>query len=564
LLPHLANVVVEAVERTVALIRIMVRPAATSASCPSCGIRSGRVHSRYRRRLADASIGGVCTELLVHARRWLCDDDGCPARTFAEQIDGLTTRHARRTPVLRQLLERIGLALAGRAGARLSGWLGLPTSRSSLLRLVRGLPDPEPTEMKVVGVDDFAVRRGHRYGTVLVDLDTHRPVELLPDRESETVSRWLRSRPSVQVVCRDRAGAYAEAARTGAPQAIQVADRWHLWHNLAQQVEKTVAVHRRCVPTVPVVTDSPFSPGIEGVAIPTAADQPVEHQQGLVARTRQRHQRVHELLDQGLTIREVCRQLALSRGTVRGFARARQVEDVLTGQRHTSRVSTLAPFVVHLHERWAEGVTNAATLYAEIRALGYRGASSTVRAYLNPLRRGRPSRALRPTALTTRQMTGLLTRHPDDLDQTERQQHHQIRAACPHLDRLAEHVSRFAVILTQLRGDELNAWMAAVQADDLPHLHSFVGGVQRDYDAVRNGLTLPPPGTPCPGRRRRPRTLRGTRPGRGHTRRSSARQHADAGPGPATSPRRSSRDSTRTASSGNALDQGFSPPRDSK
>jgi transposase-like protein len=389
------------------------------------------------------------------------------------------------------MLERIGLALAGRAGARLARWLGLATSRSSLLRLVRGLPDPEPANMTVVGVDDVAVRRGHRYGTVLVDLDSHRPVDLLPDREAATVARWFAQQPGIQVICRDRAGAYAEAARTGAPQAIQIADRWHLWHNLAQQAEKIVAAHRQCLPTPPAPpTDCSPIPPVANVSTGQETNK-VAHEGGLTVRTRQRHQRVHELLDQGLTIREICRQLELSRGTVRRFARADQVEDLLTGRRHSDRASDLAPFTEHLHHRWADGVTDAATLHAEIRALGYRGAASTVRAYLRPLRNGGLPRSLRPTALTAREITSLLLRHPDDLDDTERQQHQHVRASCPHLDRLSEHVSRFAAILTSLRGDRLNEWMAAVTADDLPHLHSFVAGIQRDYDAVHNGLTLP-------------------------------------------------------------------------
>ena len=493
LLPHLSGMVATGAREDAGRICLAVRPASAEAACPRCGRLPDRVHSRYPRRLRDVPAGGRDVVIVVEALRLRCLDPGCPAVTFTGQVEGLTSRFARRTPPLTAHLAAVAAALCGRAGARLAAALGTAgPGRQTMTRLVMAVPVPEPaTAPRVLGVDDFALRKGHVYGTVLIDVETGDVADLLPDREAATLEKWLEAHPGAAVICRDRAGAYADGARGGAPDAVQVADRWHLWHNLCEKVYETAAAHRSsCLAAAPNGQDQPEHQEQQAAApVPDPVPDPVPAEPGLAGRTRRRHAEVHQLLAAGHGKAAVARILGLSRPTVARYASAATPGEVTPA----ARDSALDPYKPYLTARWNEGARNVTVLHAEITAQGYTGSYQRAWEFTRPFRDlPGPAPEPPPAVPSARKITGWLTTRPGTLASGDAAALAGVTAACPHLAGLRGHIRSFAEMMDALTGyKDLDAWLAAADASGLPPLQSFARGIRKDHDAVLAGLTLP-------------------------------------------------------------------------
>ncbi|WP_245727788.1 ISL3 family transposase [Streptomyces vietnamensis] len=492
LFPSLPQVEIVHFKASGPVVRVEARLTTLGAACPSCGAWSERVHGSYLRYPSDLPSCGRPVVVSLRVRRFICGQASCPRRTFVEQAQGLTRRNGQVTERQRASVACLGLALAGRAGARIAALLGIRASRSTLLRRVMDLPDPAVGAPVAVGVDDFALRRGHVYGTVITDAATHRVLDMLPDRDAATLVPWLAGHPQIEILCRDRASAYADAATTAAPQARQVADRYHLWANLVSAVEKTVVDHRRCLHSLPTIAPEPdpqweTPPHDDSAGEP--ATGPTEPAGKMAERRRLHHALVHDLLDQGLSERAVARHLSWSRNTVRRYARAARWQDMMKG-RPQPRASILDPYKPYLERRWAEtgGKITGLALLAEIRERGYRG-GHTVLSVWKQGQQGPDPPAPPPAPPTVRAAVGWLTRHPAGLTLDEELQRKTLLAHCPELETTADLVRSFAEMLTSLEGNRLPEWITQARTSGLRGISTFATGLNSDYDAVGAGLT---------------------------------------------------------------------------
>jgi transposase len=436
-------------------------------------------------------------KLVLRVRKFFCKSPYCARCIFTERLPGVVAPRARATERLTVLLQAVAFALGGEAGARLAKRIGLTTSPATLISLIRRTPLPKPSCARVLGVDDWAKRKGKNYGTALADLEEHRLIELLPDREAATFSRWLRAHPGTEVISRDRSERYALGGRQGAPEAVHVADRWHLISNWREATERVFDRHRGQVKQVvlpkPEPVDKPAAAVLPAKSVNRRRKSLEEKRSRAQAERQALYDTIRERYAKGEYLKSIATDLGITYRTARKYALS---EECPTRKPMPKRPRMLEAYEPYLKARWAEGCKNGKQLYREIVAHGFPGSRTPVAAFVAQLRReeneGEPQ--FFPTAgepLTPRKASWLVLRKPERLTDAERMALAQLKDVHSDVGTTLAFTERFAEIVRDRRGvAELEAWLVDAEASEVREIRQFAHKVRQDEVAVRAGCTL--------------------------------------------------------------------------
>lgn len=452
---------------------ITMRSIEIASVCPGCGTRSRQIHSRYDRRLADLPIAGRPVRLIMKSRRFYCRAVLCGRRIFAERFNtDVLAPWARRTARLDQIVHHLGLALGGRPAASFARRLMIPVSKDTLLRVVRRHGSPPFVPPAVIGIDDWAWRRNQRYGTLICDLERRRTIALLPDREPATAKAWLSQQPQIALVARDRGGAYALAATQALPNAIQVADRWHLMENASRAFLEAVRKSMRLI-------RSAMGAATVNPSLLTAAER-IQYEGYL--RREEDNAAILRLAKEGLAIKEIVRQTGYSRGLVRRILRG-QRSDIFR-----VRESSLELYLPWLDERWAAGDRNATALWRQLKREGFRGCLRVVSEWATRRRQADKTDNKSNRTPAARTIARLLTISRDQLSRAEALTVAAVEEGVPLLVEAREIVAAFQAMVRKRCLDVLDPWLERARSS---LVISFANGVLKDKAAVAAAITSP-------------------------------------------------------------------------
>ena len=453
---------------------IRVRSLTSFGLCPSCGTVSRRVHSHYRRRVTDLPLSGRIVQLVVVARRFRCDAVLCGRQIFTERFpEGVLAPSARRTTRLDCIVHHLGLALGGRPAALFARRLMLPVSNDTLLRVVRRRSRPRSDPLKVIGIDDWAWRRNHRYASIICNLERRRIVTLLPDREPATAQAWFAAHPTIGIIARDRGGGYGEAAARALPHAVQVADRWHLMENASRAFLDAVRKSMRQIRSAIGATTI-------NAKLLTAAER-IQYEGYL--RREETNTTILALSKNGMAIKQIACQTGYSRKLVR---------QVIRGERNDvfrTRQGSLDVHLPWLDDQWASGCRTGAELWRRLTARGFRGSLRVVGEWATRRRRAEKADAENLQRIpSARTIARLMTIGRDTLSKAETVTVAAIEAGVPTLVEAREIIAEFHMMIRRKAAAELTPWIDRARASLVA---SFASGVSKDEAPVRAAITLP-------------------------------------------------------------------------
>ena len=417
---------VEQIQITEQGLVIVVEASHPTSCCPLCAQSSDSIKTHYRRVLRDASCAGRQVQLILTVRKFYCRNPYCSRKVFTERLPAFVEPWARMTIRCCQHITSIGLATCGKGGARLAARLGIQTTRPTILRRIMDLPEISAGSVVYLGIDDFGFRRGYQFGTILVNLESHRVVDLLPDRRVETAARWMYQQPDLAVVSRDRGGEYASAAREGTPQAIQCADKFHIIKNLTEAVQVLLA---RCQAEI-LAEKKPDEPCQDEQNKPIISieewrpREPAHVEKVRLARRTgryARYERVVELRQQGMKPQDIAHQLSLSDRTVHRWLAAGAFPEA---KKRRKRQSSFEMFASYVLKRWQDGERNGLTIWREIKAQGYTGTERSVYRYLETLKQAEVRASVNPARIqkyAVNTAIWLVVRDPKKLNEIERE-----------------------------------------------------------------------------------------------------------------------------------------------
>ncbi|GHO96737.1 transposase [Reticulibacter mediterranei] len=465
--------------------------------CPLCGTPAQRFHSHYFRRITDLPSGGmrVCLQVLV--RKCFCDVNTCVRKIFAERLAPFAEPLARVTTRLFQVVQALGLATGGMLGARLAERIGIKTSWMTVLRRIMALPFEPVEPVQELGIDDFAWKRGRKWGTILVDMQSHKVIDILPDRSAETAAAWIAAHSEIELISRDRGGDYASAAKTAAPQAIQCADRFHVLKNLGEALEgllaRHLAAHRRGQAETSSATPLSDVQGKQPPRYHRSHPKAAELSQAKREERLAQYEQVVALRKQGFSQTAIANRIGIAHSTVSRWLRC----DTFPERQPPLRKTGVDAYLSFLRERWEAGCHNIMQVYRELLERGYKGSYQSVYDQVFRLLPGGTKNATIPcnlsaAPLSSRSAAFLFLRQPEALSTDEQQTLITLKQLDLEIELAYNFVRQFALMLhMRTGGEQLDAWLESARGSQVRELQGFVKSVERDKAAVLAGLTLP-------------------------------------------------------------------------